>query len=738
MDFDVHQKLLVSIFLLVFVSTTDWGGVLAKPPFPPTSSILLHTSHEHAVFNADKQWLLTWGGKEIQVWDLESKTQLIQLEHEDVVWGAVFYQSNKHLVSWSADNTIRLWDLENGKELHRLSVPHLEKQWIVNASGTHLYFIQSNTLELIGVNPGRGIQWRRLRHQHEVAGAAFHPHGDSIVTWDDKQIVRFWDLQTGRVTSYFSVPDYFEGLKFADSGTKILLWDGISIWANWFGVGGLRKPIMSFWFPEVEGTFDAEEKFVYAWDEQGAFLKFGPAHDKSEDELGTLNLKNTIPRSQINSTKSKILAWNQEEGYIVVWALNDQAILFEKQDYSFQQVWFNEPKDQVLAWNNGTLENLTHFAPPQYVQLSHEQPVEGVIPNKTGDRILSWENDAFLHTDLNGPSIRYETPENKTIYGVEVNQADDQVLVRLPGLFYLWNLDTGKTILQIPNRQYQIEGETLKDWKTEIVAWEGRVIRLWDRKEGRLLTSFQHDQLVDGAKLSESKSRLLAWGEKTVMVWEVASGEELFKYEFDEVVHGTAFNRAGTHVLMWVNIEFVRYWEIENKQEVFRFEWNNVRKAMFSRDDSLIFLTDWYGNLNVINTTNGDMLWSEFAPFVVATLNPNETYTAASIPYNGFQVEFRDLKTGELKISYQEDFHLRWETLSSDRHWLVGGGEDGKIRLWHLNSGKMWIVFDLENHPDLKWHRSEDGFRASFNTNNTKMAIWDSLGRVFIRDLPLP
>jgi WD40 repeat protein len=69
-----------------------------------------------------------------------------------LVWGAVYSPDGKRILSWSRDNTLRLWDAATGA--------------------------------VIG---------EPLRHEASVRGAVYSPAGKRILSWSDDKTLRLWD-----------------------------------------------------------------------------------------------------------------------------------------------------------------------------------------------------------------------------------------------------------------------------------------------------------------------------------------------------------------------------------------------------------------------------------------------------------------------------------------------------------------------------------------------------------------
>ena len=39
------------------------------------------------------------------------------MQHKDIVWGAVFSADDKRILTWSSDNSVRLWGTQTGKQI---------------------------------------------------------------------------------------------------------------------------------------------------------------------------------------------------------------------------------------------------------------------------------------------------------------------------------------------------------------------------------------------------------------------------------------------------------------------------------------------------------------------------------------------------------------------------------------------------------------------------------------------
>src|SRR5205823_2638246 len=56
----------------------------------------------------------------VRLWDLEGGRELLRFDgHKDKIWAVAYSPDERHALSGSMDNTVRLWDLRTGREVRR-------------------------------------------------------------------------------------------------------------------------------------------------------------------------------------------------------------------------------------------------------------------------------------------------------------------------------------------------------------------------------------------------------------------------------------------------------------------------------------------------------------------------------------------------------------------------------------------------------------------------------------------
>jgi tetratricopeptide (TPR) repeat protein len=138
--------------------------------------------------------------KTVRLWEIDTGREMRCLEgHTGYVYGVVFSPDGSLLASGSYDTTVRLWEVETGREVCLLK-GHTgyvygvafspDGSLLASASG-------DNTVRLWEVETGRA--WRRLEgHTGYVSSVAFSPDGSLLASASQDNTVRLWEIDTGR------------------------------------------------------------------------------------------------------------------------------------------------------------------------------------------------------------------------------------------------------------------------------------------------------------------------------------------------------------------------------------------------------------------------------------------------------------------------------------------------------------------------------------------------------------
>jgi tRNA A-37 threonylcarbamoyl transferase component Bud32 len=149
------------------------------------------------------------GGKDrtIRLWDVEAGRELRAFpEQTQEVRAVAFAPDGRRLLS-AAGAGLRLWDADSGEELARWA-GHTDAVKAVAFSPDGMRVVSGGddrTVRVWDVQTGRELL-RFTRHSGGVTGVAVSPGGEQVLSSGRDQTLRLWELRSGREIRSFAVP----------------------------------------------------------------------------------------------------------------------------------------------------------------------------------------------------------------------------------------------------------------------------------------------------------------------------------------------------------------------------------------------------------------------------------------------------------------------------------------------------------------------------------------------------
>ncbi|TAH50753.1 MAG: hypothetical protein EYC68_13030 [Chloroflexota bacterium] len=178
-------------------------------------------------FSPDGTRLATEGpNNTVKIWDVNMGKELLTLTgHSDGVRWIRYSRDGKMLATSSADDTAKVWDAETGKELVTLRHPNVTGI-AFNADGTRL---ATGSLEGIvkiwDVKTGAEL-FNLTGHTASVWALAFSPDGTRLATGGGEGTGIIWDTKTGERLMNLSFPAAVRSavsqMTFADDGKRLV------------------------------------------------------------------------------------------------------------------------------------------------------------------------------------------------------------------------------------------------------------------------------------------------------------------------------------------------------------------------------------------------------------------------------------------------------------------------------------------------------------------------------------
>ena len=632
---------------------------------------------------------------------------VVQLGHSAVVTSVDFDGEGRLLVSGSADNSVKLWEIETGRELRTMS-----------------------------------------RHTDRVTAVAFSLLEAEIASGGDDRLVVVWDAKTGAPKCELSHPSAINSLSFSRTG-KIL---AVGTKSGTVHLWNVLEETCSSRFSPLQHSFGA---VTVRFSPDGQFLATG-----GEDRLvNVLNLTTSkILRNEVDAAiysldlnKNSLAAIGTVEGKILLWnILRNETRFFSAHSLAVTSLSFAKDGDRLASvgfdnairlWsvNNGGAElpDVTRqafgaaaikFSPKGHtlasgagdatIKLWHtgrsvRQPPMSLSGNSTPITALTFCNGGLLalgrgNGNIHLWSLREGTPrvltgsraitalscspEGKTL----VSGSESKKVTR-------WDISTGKLV-------YSKSGHL--SWVTKLTfnqngilfASSGKdtTIAIWDTFRGTIVRKISaHSSWILAVAFSPTDNILVSGGadsggdDRTTIFWRYAAqnGEASFnpnpmkRHRDGTGPKDFSFSSNGK-LLAAANANFVTVWDILNQILLFEVEmFAGVTSVAFSPNDNYVFFATTDGRVGVLDLNSKN---------------------------------FRIMGTHDTSVS----------SLSFDKksRILASGGRDGKVKLWRFdpNNGSNTELLSLIPLKENDWIAvCPDGrFDTSLSLEDIKGLHW--------------
>ncbi|MCA2916714.1 MAG: hypothetical protein IM445_22495, partial [Microcystis sp. M015S1] len=343
---------------------------------------------------------------------LNRKSERNRLEgHDNSVLSVNFSPDGKTLVSGSDDKTIKLWNVETGKEIRTL-YGHDNSVTSVNFSPDGKTLVSGsddNTIKLWNVETGQEIR-TLYGHDSYVSSVNFSPDGKTLVSGSYDKTIKLWDVETGQeIRTLYGHDNFVYSVNFSPDGKTL--------------VSGSNDKTIKLWNVETGQeirTFKGHDSYVYSvnFSPDGKTLVSG-SNDK------TIKLWNV-------ETGQEIRTLYGHDSY--VWSVNfspDGKTLVSGSNDKTIKLWNVETGQEIrtLKGHDSSVYSV-NFSPDgkTLVSGSYDKTIK-LWDVETGQEIRTlYGHDSYVW------SVNF-SPDGKTL----VSGSDDKTIK-------LWNVETGQEI----------------------------------------------------------------------------------------------------------------------------------------------------------------------------------------------------------------------------------------------------------------------------------------------------
>ncbi|MFN6437814.1 MAG: WD40 repeat domain-containing protein [Nostoc sp. DedSLP01] len=487
--------------------TTPWLCPLT-PSLTPPGKGLLRTLKGHinlvnavAVTPNGQQVISASSDNTLKVWNLADGKQILTLkDHINSVNDVAIISNGQQVISASSDNTLQIWNLADGKELlilygHAESVNTV----VVTPNGRQVISASSDkTLKVWNLADGKELITLK-GHTESVNAVAVTPNGQQVISASSDNKLIVWNLADGK-------EGFFNFMMNLITGRQLLILYGHTESVNAVAVTPNGQQVISA----------SSDKTLKVWNlADGKELLTLYGHAKSVNAVAVISNGQQV----ISASSDKTLkVWNLADG--------KELLTLYGHTESVNAVAVTPNGQQVISASSDTTLKVWNLADGEEGFFSF---MKNII---TGRELLALHANFFaLNTHIFSENAVAVTPNGQQV--ISASRSKTLKVWKLAdgkeGFFsFIRNLITGRQILTLRGHTNSVNAVAVTPNGQQLIsASRDKTLKVWNLADGKeLLTLNGHTSWVNAVTVSPNGQQVISasW-DNTLKVWNLATGE---------------------------------------------------------------------------------------------------------------------------------------------------------------------------------------------------------------------
>ena len=535
-------------------------------------------------------------------------------------------------------------------------------------------------------------------HQGEVTSVAFSPDGRTALSGSDDNMLKLWDVSTGKEIRSFVANQYgVHSVAFSPDGRT--------------GMSGGYDPPLKLW-----DVSTGKEIRSFVGHQYGVYsVAFSPDG-----------------RTALSGGYDKMLKlWDVSTGREIRGFVGHQGQICSVAFSPDGRMALSGSRDNTLKlWDVSTGGEIRSFS-------GHRNWVNSVAFSPDGRMALSGSSYAELELwDVStGREIRSFVGHQYGVYSVAfspdgrtaLSGSDDNMLK-------LWDVSTGKEIRSFVGHQDRVLGVAFSpDGRTVLSGSADNMLKLWGVSTGRETRSFVgHQGWVGPVAFSPDGRTALSGGEDNMLkLWDVSTGKEIRSFAgHQNMVCSLAFSPDGRTALSGSDDKMLKVWDVSTGKEIRSFVEHRGRicSVAFSPDGRMALSASWDRTLKLWDVSTGREIrsFSGHRSSVDSVAFSPDGRTALSGSDDNM-LKLWDVSTGkEIRSFSGHRSSVDSVAFSPDGRTALSGSGDNTLKLWDVSTGKEIRSFVGHQGTIHSVAFSPDGRMAlSAGLDDRALKLWD-------------
>jgi len=531
----------------------------AKAFFSPNGKLVVSASFDYTV----------------RIWDVETGRELKRKTFDDVVYYAAFTPDGNRVVCAVWDFTIRIWNFANETDVIIIKSDCVALSVAISPDSRQIVSTHQCGLVYLYNNFGNPTLKRLDGHTNDVISASFSPDGESFVTASFDGTIRIWNAATGKEWKWKmlkpNAPISFHSISYSPDGKLI-----VSCGNENGGHNLIRNAIVHIWDANtgerlkeyivlrnnaniLSTSFspDGKSLLLAAEDNRIRILDFENGNELKQLKVTSIGSYANPNLAATYSPEGKKVVCTPADGTIRVWEIEqDFDYIKLNSEYNIHSIAFSpDGRNLVVAYDKNNLGIKTTL------------PENNSISLGLGDYIGIWSIDEY------GVILRewvgHEGYVNSLSYSL-----DGQFIVSssFDNTIRIWEAETGLQLRKLHHISNDNSSASFCMNGIRIVSVEGdNTIKVWSLLDDndfyiKERTRAPYAISPEGKRIA---SIYIEEENNAILVWDVETGEDLIKlYGQDKRIVSLAFSIGEEGVVALSQDGTIHHWIIDTGEEL--------------------------------------------------------------------------------------------------------------------------------------------------------------------------
>jgi WD40 repeat protein len=574
-----------------------------------------------------------------------------------------------------------------------------------------------------------GLWW----HPQALAGGQFSPDDSRLITWSRNEIVRVWEVSSGRPIAALRHGAAVRSAAFSPDGRwvatvgddrQLRMWDaatGQPVGSPMLHDSPLRLVLFS---PDGRRIAAAgADHAVAVWDwASGRRLASGMAHGAEVRRLAFSPDGRWLASASSDRTAR---VWDASSGRPVAPPLKHKdAVIQVAFSPDGRRVVTAGADDAAQVWDAATGQRVSAFG--------HSGEVIHARFSPDGKRVVSTSGDqtARIWEAENGRLVATFQHEHDVQLAIFDREGERLLTICYDMTARVWDAATGEPLTPPLKHSGGIVAAAFSpDGRRVATVSVDRMVRSWELPRDRPVVRLVHEDTVVDAAFSPDGRRVVTAGlDDVAHIWDAASGRRLLTLTHKAGVRDVAFSPDGRRVVTASQDQTARVWVAETGRPVSVLQHqDSVKSAVFSPDGRRVVTAAQDRTARVWAAETGRLLTTlRHADRVERAAFSPDGRRVVTASYDGTARIWDAMSGRPLAPPLQHGHWVTWAEFSPDGRRIVTASHDQTARVWDAVTGRP-ITPPLQHSGTLRRAVfSPDGRRVLTACDDQTARIWDA------------